>query len=87
MDGLLALYIYLLTGLAKFSHPLSVIGFGEYREWHPGEKLKILLVGYNGARNADRWKEKHPEVELILKIGIVTAEKSRRAWTSLYSIL
>ena len=64
MDGLLALYIYLLTGLAKFSRPLSVIGFGEYREWHPGEKLKILLVGYNGARNADRWKEKHPEVEL-----------------------
>ena len=64
MDGLLALYIYLLTGLAKFSRPLSVIGFGEYREWHSGEKLKILLVGYNGARNADRWKEKHPEVEL-----------------------
>lgn len=51
MDGLLALYIYLLTGLARLSRPLSVIGFGEYREWHPGEKLKILLVGYNGARN------------------------------------
>ena len=51
MDGLLALIIYLLTGLAGFARPLSVIGFGEYREWHPGEKLKILLVGYNGARN------------------------------------
>lgn len=51
MDGLLALYIYLLTGLARFARPLSVIGFGEYREWHPGEKLKVLLVGYNGARN------------------------------------
>ena len=41
MDGLLALYIYLLTGLARFARPLSVIGFGEYREWHPGEKLKV----------------------------------------------
>ena len=51
MDGLLALYIYLLTGLARFARPLSVIGFGEYREWHPGEKLKVLLAGYNRTGN------------------------------------
>ena len=26
-------------------------GFGTYEKWEPGKKLKLLMVGYNGARN------------------------------------
>ena len=37
--------------ISKFARPLSRLGAGEYDEWKAGEKLKILLVGYNGAGN------------------------------------
>ena len=30
---------------------LARLGLGTYEEWKEGEKWKILLVGYNGARN------------------------------------
>lgn len=51
MDKLLRLLIYALVYLAKYTARLSRIGIGNYEEWSPGKKLKVLLVGYNGARN------------------------------------
>ena len=51
MDHLLCLFIFLMTGVARFSKLLARMGIGSYEEWKPGRKLKILLVGYNGARN------------------------------------
>ena len=41
----------MLAGLAGTASPLSRLGIGRYAEWKPGEKRKILLAGYNGARN------------------------------------
>lgn len=37
-----------LSGWAK---PLARLHLFGYEEWSPGKRLKILLVGYNGARN------------------------------------
>lgn len=37
-----------LSALAK---PLARIGLCRYSEWRPGNPLRIVLVGYNGARN------------------------------------
>lgn len=51
MDHVLCLLIYLMTGAARFSKYFAGMGLGRYEEWKPGRKLKILLVGYNGARN------------------------------------
>ena len=51
MDMLLAVLIHMLVALARFTKLLSRVGIGQYDEWKPGCKLKILLVGYNGARN------------------------------------
>lgn len=51
MDHVLCLLIYLMTGFARFSKFFAGVGIGQYEEWKPGRKLKILLVGYNGARN------------------------------------
>jgi len=51
MDRLLALLIKLFIFLSGFAKPLSRIGIGTYEEWAPGKKLKLLMVGYNGARN------------------------------------
>ena len=42
MDRLLGLLIKLFIFLS---------GFGTYEKWEPGNKLKLLMVGYNGARN------------------------------------
>lgn len=43
MDRVLCALIYLITALSGFS--------GKQEKWEPGKKLKVLLVGYNGARN------------------------------------
>ena len=51
MDRLLTLLIFLLTALSRFAKPLSRWGLGVYEQWQPGQPLKLLLVGYNGARN------------------------------------
>ena len=45
------LLIDLITFLAGFAKPLARLHIGAYEEWTPGQPLKILLVGYNGARN------------------------------------
>jgi hypothetical protein len=37
--------------LSGFAKPLSRLGLCRYEEYAKGQPLKILLVGYNGARN------------------------------------
>lgn len=51
MDRILTLLIKAIVFLAGFSKKLARMGIGSYEEWAPGKKLKLLLVGYNGARN------------------------------------
>lgn len=51
MDRILGLLIYAITALAGVSEPLSRLGIGSFERWERGKKIKILLVGYNGARN------------------------------------
>ncbi len=51
MDRILCFFIYIIAAFARFSKPLSKLGLGSYEEWRRGKRLKILLVGYNGARN------------------------------------
>ena len=51
MDRILCLLIYFITVISRFSNFFARLGIGSYEEWKPGQKLKILLVGYNGARN------------------------------------
>ena len=51
MDRVLCLLIYVITFFARFSKWLAKIGIGSYEEYRPERELKLLLVGYNGARN------------------------------------
>lgn len=51
MDRILAYIVRLIVWLSGFAKPLSHLGLFHYDEWQKGKKLKILLVGYNGARN------------------------------------
>lgn len=51
MDRLLDLLIRGIVWFARFSKRLARIGIGQYEEWQPGQKIRILLAGYNGARN------------------------------------
>ncbi|MBR1633499.1 MAG: hypothetical protein IJ682_00395 [Lachnospiraceae bacterium] len=51
MDRILCLLIYLITILSRFSKTLARCGIGSYEEWSPEKPYRLLLVGYNGARN------------------------------------
>ncbi len=51
MDKILYLIIKLVVAFSSFSKAFGTIGIGSYDEWKKGKKLKVLLVGYNGARN------------------------------------
>ena len=51
MDLILSYIVRLMVWLSALVKPLSRLGLCLYDEWQPGKKLKILLVGYNGARN------------------------------------
>ncbi|MCR5130450.1 MAG: hypothetical protein K6C10_03185 [Prevotella sp.] len=51
MDKILALIVRFVVWLSGFAKPLSRLGLCRYEEYTPGQPLKILLVGYNGARN------------------------------------
>lgn len=51
MDKLLAMIVRLVVWFSGFIKPLARLGLCRYDEWRPGQRLKILLVGYNGARN------------------------------------
>ena len=58
MDQILCFLIYLIAAFSRLAKPLScrTRPFSKqlpafYDEWKPGEPRKLLLVGYNGARN------------------------------------
>ena len=51
MDRILSILIKAVVFFAGFSKPLARIGLGSYEEWKPGKRIRLLLVGYNGARN------------------------------------
>lgn len=51
MDQLLCLLIYLITALSGLQARLPGRGRGACRRWKKGEKIRLLLAGYNGARN------------------------------------
>lgn len=51
MDRLLSYVVRCVVWFSALMKPLSRLGLCHYEEWKEGERLKILLVGYNGARN------------------------------------
>ena len=51
MDLILSYIVRLAVWFSGFIKPLSRIGLCRFEEYTPGKPLKILLVGYNGARN------------------------------------
>ncbi|MCR5394865.1 MAG: polysaccharide pyruvyl transferase family protein [Bacteroidales bacterium] len=51
MDRILSWVVRGVIVLSGWMRPLSRLGLVRYDEWHPGAPLRILLVGYNGARN------------------------------------
>ena len=40
-----------MVWIARWAKPLARLHLCCYEEWQKGQPLKILLVGYNGARN------------------------------------
>ena len=51
MENILKWIIRFIVWLSRWSELLSRLGIIHYEKWQPGQKLKVLLVGYNGARN------------------------------------
>lgn len=51
MDKLFSYIVRLVVWFSAFMKPLARLHLCRYDEWRPGQRLKILLVGYNGARN------------------------------------
>lgn len=51
MDRLLSLIVRVVVWLSGFAKPLSRLGVCRFDTYTKGQPLKILLVGYNGARN------------------------------------
>ncbi len=51
MDIVIEWIVRLMVWLSKWAWLLSHCGIVHYDKWQPGQKIKILLVGYNGARN------------------------------------
>lgn len=51
MDRLISCIVRMVVWLSALAKPLSRLGLFRYEEWHKGQPLKVLLVGYNGARN------------------------------------
>lgn len=51
MDIFLSYIVRVVVCFSRFARPLSQLGLFGYEEWQQGRALKILLVGYNGARN------------------------------------
>ncbi len=51
MDWLISLLVRLLAWFSGLAPVLARLGLVNYGKWDGKEKLRILLVGYNGARN------------------------------------
>jgi polysaccharide pyruvyl transferase WcaK-like protein len=51
MDLLTALAVRASVGLSRLAPALSSAGLGPHDRWRSGDRLKLLIVGYNGDRN------------------------------------
>lgn len=51
MEIVMEWIVRFMVWLSRWSWLLSRCGIVQYDEWRTGKKLKMLLVGYNGARN------------------------------------
>lgn len=51
LDKILSYIVRLIVWFSGYVKLLSVFGLGSYDEWSKGKKIKVLLVGYKGARN------------------------------------
>lgn len=51
MDKLIEWIVWGLVWLSRWARALSRIGLVKYATYEHGQRLKVLLVGYNGARN------------------------------------
>ncbi|MFH1435512.1 MAG: hypothetical protein ABIJ56_07320 [Pseudomonadota bacterium] len=51
MDRLTAFGAVVSAGLSRFMPAMSRLGGAKFERWRRGRKLKVLLVGYNGAGN------------------------------------
>ncbi len=51
MDRIVEWLIRCIIWFSGFTKTLSGSGLCRYEEWEPGRTLKVLLAGYNGARN------------------------------------
>lgn len=51
MEIIMEWIVRLMVWLSRWAGLLSRCGILQYEVWHPGQRLKLLLVGYNGARN------------------------------------
>ena len=51
MDRLLSYIVRAVVWISRFARLLSRMGLLKYEEWQQGKPVKVLLVGYNGARN------------------------------------
>ena len=48
MDRVVAIIVWALSAIGGWARVLPGI---DYASWEPGQKVKVLLAGYNGARN------------------------------------
>lgn len=68
MEIILEWMVRLMVWLSRWAEPLSRCGIIPYEKWHPGQKLKLLLVGYNGARNTGA------DARVVALVGQLMAE-------------
>ena len=69
MDRILELLIRCIIWFSGFTKSLSRLGISRYEERQPGEKLKILLSGYNGARNTGADARDRGSCRLCMSVG------------------
>ena len=48
MDAIVALLVRVIAAFAGWAHVFPEVRYARYM---PGEKVRVLLAGYNGARN------------------------------------
>lgn len=87
MDIILELMVRLMVWLSRWAPALSRCGIVRYEERQRGQKLKILLVGYNGARNTgadarvvalvDQLLEEYGEDKISLTVMALHADNVR----------
>lgn len=51
MDHILCFLIRIFVAFSRWAKTFARLGIGSYDEWEQGRPVKILIAGYNGARN------------------------------------